>query len=435
MLFMLTDNYRYATSTSDTSQPRRRHSARPDSGRRSGVVRYGSAIRRMRSPSHIDTVTVNDFTKYVGLANDVPHPPSKTEPPNVLRSASFTAGCVDNAAHMQLHSQSVKNMTNSRNLFENQLAVHQEKLLRDQQRCLTDFNQAIQQEIETDLQTESKTETAHNAERSNSVSSEDSLEATAPFSTTVPTSLSYDITRNNPNSNDRSLPEATSFATAAQVAVVQPNNSRPSSTSNQPLGTHEHHQQWNDSRLGYTSAKRETTPHTLDSYANDIYNMWRPATTPKPLATHEQKANFVATLRYTNSMPSNGFTNHLNKPVQNYGAFEPRVSEAQQFAHVTVASALNVTALNEDRVIDAVNEKSQSTLQLNKERHLYESAPDENAVLNNEENDFVVKNDSGMQLKNTEQHEESADSVEDVAEEKEDDAEEVKPEKKPIKGA
>ena len=76
-----------------------------------------------------------------------------------------------------LHNKSLRNLANSRNLFEQQLETYQQTLLEQQQQTLRDFNQQIMKEIEDDTHVVNGN---HNGdtqlERSDSMNSLDSLE-------------------------------------------------------------------------------------------------------------------------------------------------------------------------------------------------------------------------------------------------------------------
>lgn len=77
-----------------------------------------------------------------------------------------------------LHNNSLRNLNNSRNLFEQQLEKQQQLLVDQQQRTLSEFNDAIKQEIARDRGVQGLDDESgnHNIQRSGSLSSVDSLE-------------------------------------------------------------------------------------------------------------------------------------------------------------------------------------------------------------------------------------------------------------------
>lgn len=78
----------------------------------------------------------------------------------------------------ELHNKSLRNLTNSRHLFEQQLETYQQTLLEQQQQTLRDFNKQIMKEIEDDSNVVNGNHNGETADlgRSESLSSLDSLE-------------------------------------------------------------------------------------------------------------------------------------------------------------------------------------------------------------------------------------------------------------------
>lgn len=85
----------------------------------------------------------------------------------------------NNTQHKQeeLHNKSLRNLNNSRNLFEQQLESYQQSLLEQQQKTLREFNKQIMKEIEVDKNVvNSEVNGTNELERSESLSTVDSLE-------------------------------------------------------------------------------------------------------------------------------------------------------------------------------------------------------------------------------------------------------------------
>ncbi len=89
------------------------------------------------------------------------------------------------AARAELQNKSLRNMTNSRSLFQQQLQQHQQLLVDQQHQSLHQFNSAIRQEIDNDPRMQRVVEENNEVEvgRSGSPSSVDSLEAEQKDST------------------------------------------------------------------------------------------------------------------------------------------------------------------------------------------------------------------------------------------------------------
>ncbi|XP_067675948.1 uncharacterized protein [Haliotis asinina] len=82
--------------------------------------------------------------------------------------------------HADMRDKSLRNYTDSRTLFEQQLEQHQQLLLEDQKKSLHIFNQAIQREMDADSKLEGTEEVVEEMSwmnRSDSLSSVDSLDA------------------------------------------------------------------------------------------------------------------------------------------------------------------------------------------------------------------------------------------------------------------
>ena len=80
------------------------------------------------------------------------------------------------AARTELQSNSLRNLTNSRSLFEAHLEHHQQQLAEHQRQALSHFNAAIREEIDTDTTLHGTDDVHSEIVRSTSVSSLDSLE-------------------------------------------------------------------------------------------------------------------------------------------------------------------------------------------------------------------------------------------------------------------
>ena len=80
----------------------------------------------------------------------------------------------------ELHNKSLRNLTSSRSLFEQQLESHQQLLMDQQQKALRDFNQQILSEMGGEIPDGVGVDNGKNSERSDtsSLSSMDSLEET-----------------------------------------------------------------------------------------------------------------------------------------------------------------------------------------------------------------------------------------------------------------
>jgi hypothetical protein len=77
----------------------------------------------------------------------------------------------------ELHNKSLRNLNNSRNLFEQQLESYQQSLLEQQQKTLREFNKQIMKEIEVDKNVINYDQNEDNGlDRSESLSTVDSLE-------------------------------------------------------------------------------------------------------------------------------------------------------------------------------------------------------------------------------------------------------------------
>ena len=77
----------------------------------------------------------------------------------------------------ELHNKSLRNLNNSRNLFEQQLESYQQSLLEQQQKTLREFNKQVMKEIEVDKNVVNHEQNEVNGlERSESLSTVDSLE-------------------------------------------------------------------------------------------------------------------------------------------------------------------------------------------------------------------------------------------------------------------
>lgn len=100
----------------------------------------------------------------------------------------------DNSNPSHLHNNSLKNLSNSRNLFEQQLEQHQQLLVDQQQRTLNEFNDAIKNEIARDrgIQGVEVESGSQHLPHSESLSSVDSLENSDDS-----LQNSYDLTNDN----------------------------------------------------------------------------------------------------------------------------------------------------------------------------------------------------------------------------------------------
>ncbi|XP_045197184.2 LOW QUALITY PROTEIN: uncharacterized protein LOC123551937 [Mercenaria mercenaria] len=77
----------------------------------------------------------------------------------------------------ELHNKSLRNLNNSRNLFEQQLESYQQSLLEQQQNTLREFNKQLMKEIEVDKNVvNNETNGVNGLDRSESLSTVDSLE-------------------------------------------------------------------------------------------------------------------------------------------------------------------------------------------------------------------------------------------------------------------
>lgn len=80
------------------------------------------------------------------------------------------------AARNEMHNKSLRNLNNSRSLFEQQLEHHQQKMMEQQQKSMWEFNAAVMREIQSDKMVQGVSETDDVMSRSVSLSSLDSLE-------------------------------------------------------------------------------------------------------------------------------------------------------------------------------------------------------------------------------------------------------------------
>ncbi|WAR07289.1 CE126-like protein [Mya arenaria] len=84
---------------------------------------------------------------------------------------------INSSGQEDLHNKSLRNLNNSRTLFEQQLETYQQSLLQQQQKSLRDFNQQVMQEIENeDVLNVEQNGLGGEMGRSESLSSVDSLE-------------------------------------------------------------------------------------------------------------------------------------------------------------------------------------------------------------------------------------------------------------------
>ncbi|XP_064596623.1 centrosomal protein of 126 kDa-like [Liolophura sinensis] len=152
------------------------------------------AVRGRKSTSPVMIACqVDNNTKYS----------TRKESPEVLQKAFYTKygssstppakdrvqeQAKETAARADLHNRSLRNLTNSKSLFEQQLEQHQQLVLEQQKNSLREFNAALRKEIEEDLRGEGvsgivmETDAVReeNEDIAESLSSLDSLEAHCP---------------------------------------------------------------------------------------------------------------------------------------------------------------------------------------------------------------------------------------------------------------
>lgn len=134
------------------------------------------------------------------------------------------------AVHTELQSSSLRNLTNSRSLFEAQLEHHQHQLADHQRQALNQFNAAIRQEIDADATLQGTEDIESRFVRSNSVcSSVDSLddEQVSDRATSIKASSETQLAANLQDSSSASLGTGqygeTSFLHSSQSDSCLPN--------------------------------------------------------------------------------------------------------------------------------------------------------------------------------------------------------------------
>lgn len=97
--------------------------------------------------------------------------------PSINNGNSLHSGNTSQHNQEELHNKSLRNLNNSRNLFEQQLESYQQSLLEQQQKTLREFNKQIMKEIEVDKNVvNNEFNGVNELERSESLSTVDSLE-------------------------------------------------------------------------------------------------------------------------------------------------------------------------------------------------------------------------------------------------------------------
>ncbi|KAL5010869.1 hypothetical protein ScPMuIL_013174 [Solemya velum] len=130
------------------------------------------------SPKHHARYSSNrSFHKETAEALNRPYynqhvsPPRPQSPAERVKEYSKTV-----AARNEMHNKSLRNLNNSRSLFEQQLEHHQQRMIEQQQQSMWEFNAAVMKEIQNDKFVQGVAEADDILSRSASLSSLDSLE-------------------------------------------------------------------------------------------------------------------------------------------------------------------------------------------------------------------------------------------------------------------
>ncbi|XP_013389116.1 uncharacterized protein LOC106157875 isoform X2 [Lingula anatina] len=165
-----------------------------------------------------------------------------------------------------LHNKSLRNLNNSKSLFEQQLEEQQRKLHEQQQRTLKDFNVEILREINREIDSEEGNE----AERRSSVSSADSLEAhnnqgyQSYGADKKQDSYSQQVTYNGTTSQKVPATKNGAFVTEIQSNFDVAGTSTPPGLQNHLHGTNANDVTLEDANESVPDSLEEINPHTLE---------------------------------------------------------------------------------------------------------------------------------------------------------------------------
>lgn len=179
--------------------PRSQRSPSPTRGVTSALIPgLDDALKAVRGNKSTSPVMITSH-----MDNNNAKHPTRKESPEVLQRAFYTKygnspaspakdrvqeQAKETAVRADLHNRSLRNLTNSKSLFEQQLEQHQQMVLEQQKNSLREFNAALRKEIEEDLRGQGVSGMVGgrdamregNEDIAESLSSLDSLEAHCP---------------------------------------------------------------------------------------------------------------------------------------------------------------------------------------------------------------------------------------------------------------
>lgn len=195
----------FFSCTAGRWSPRRHHTQLDDALK---LIRSSPASSRANSAKSRQTPSPSS-TYYRQNSDPLSKPYfNKYAHPSINNGQTITNGSAKPNKQEELHNKSLRNLNNSRNLFEQQLENYQHTLYEQQQKTLQDFNKQVMQEIAVDKNvTNVEYKDNSEMERSESLSSVDSLED-GGSNDTLRESCDLDkfmVQKNNANGNNSVL--------------------------------------------------------------------------------------------------------------------------------------------------------------------------------------------------------------------------------------